>query len=129
MRMFLALPLLAFQMTAFLNLDSLRWHYRVVVIFASEGNDRRIQEQNQIVDSHSHGFAERDIKVFRVIGGKPAAEGLREKLRTAEKGFAIVLIGKDGTVKLRKTDPLSAEELFRTIDKMPMRKDEMRQRQ
>jgi len=39
-----------------------------------------------------------------------------------------VLIGKDGGVKLRKPFPWSVRELSRSIDKMPMRQQELRDR-
>jgi hypothetical protein len=39
-----------------------------------------------------------------------------------------VLIGKDGGEKLRRTTPLSPEELFAIVDAMPMRRAEMRER-
>ena len=51
---------------------------------------------------------------------------LREKLRP--RGFMLVLIGKDGDVKLRKPFPWSVRELSRAIDKMPMRQQEIRDR-
>ena len=42
--------------------------------------------------------------------------------------FRVVLIGKDGGVKLRQEEPISVADLFALIDSMPMRKQEMRQR-
>ena len=51
---------------------------------------------------------------------------LREKLRP--RGFMLVLIGKDGGVKLRKPFPYNVRELSRNIDKMPMRQREIRER-
>ncbi|MDG2404831.1 MAG: DUF4174 domain-containing protein, partial [Paracoccaceae bacterium] len=49
---------------------------------------------------------------------------LREKLRP--RGFMLVLIGKDGGVKLRKPFPWNVREISRVIDKMPMRRQEMK---
>ena len=57
----------------------------------------------------------------------PTASGpLRKALRP--RGFQLVLIGKDGGVKLRKPRPWTVRELNRVIDKMPMRQQEIRQR-
>ena len=39
--------------------------------------------------------------------------------------FQAILVGKDGTEKLRSDAPLSADELFAVIDAMPMRQAEM----
>ena len=40
----------------------------------------------------------------------------------------MVLIGKDGSVKLRKPLPWDVREISRTIDKMPVRQREIRER-
>jgi len=40
----------------------------------------------------------------------------------------IILIGKDGGVKLRKTYIVEANEVFDLIDLMPMRRSEMKNR-
>jgi len=37
----------------------------------------------------------------------------------------LVLIGKDGGVKLRKPFPWNVREISRVIDKMPMRRQEI----
>ena len=55
-----------------------------------------------------------------------AASSVRTKLRP--RGFMVVLIGKDGGVKLRKPLPYSVREISRTIDKMPMRQQEVEDR-
>ncbi|MDF1697577.1 MAG: DUF4174 domain-containing protein [Saprospiraceae bacterium] len=40
--------------------------------------------------------------------------------------FQITLIGLDGGIKLKQSNVLKTEELFRIIDSMPMRRAEMR---
>jgi hypothetical protein len=40
----------------------------------------------------------------------------------------LTLIGKDGEVKLRKPFPWDVREISRSIDKMPMRQREIRER-
>jgi hypothetical protein len=42
--------------------------------------------------------------------------------------FVFILIGKDGTVKLRAKQPVLSDALFGLIDSMSMRKDEMRRK-
>lgn len=55
-----------------------------------------------------------------------SANHIRSRLSPSENDYSIFLIGKDGGVKLRKNDVLEPAELFRVIDRMPMRKREMR---
>ena len=63
----------------------------------------------------------------------PALAGLNERdfvvqIQFGTTSFSVVLIGKDGGEKLRRTTPLSSEELFAIVDAMPMRRAEMRER-
>jgi hypothetical protein len=68
-------------------------------------------------------LAARDVVVL--VDANPAEEtALRKKFRP--RGFAVLLMGKDGQIKLRKPFPWDARELSRSIDKMPMRQQEMR---
>ena len=60
-----------------------------------------------------------------VVDTEPAlSSALRSSLRP--KGFVWVLIGKDGKVKLRKPFAWDMRELGRVIDKMPMRRQEIK---
>jgi hypothetical protein len=63
----------------------------------------------------------------------PALAGLNERdfvvqIQFGTTSFSVVIIGKDGGEKLRRTTPLSSEELFAIVDAMPMRRAEMRER-
>ena len=50
------------------------------------------------------------------------AGALRQALDAPDTGtFHAALIGKDGTVKLKVSEPVSNGELFAIIDSMPMR--------
>ena len=49
----------------------------------------------------------------------------RLRAALAVDGFEVLLVGKDGGVKLRQETPLSVDDLFATIDAMPMRQREM----
>jgi len=66
---------------------------------------------------------ERDVVV--ITDTDPDANSpIRQELRP--RGFALVLIGKDGFKYLRKPRPWDVREISRSIDKMPLRQDEMR---
>ena len=60
-----------------------------------------------------------------LIDADPAHQtALRQKYQP--KGFEVLLLGKDGLIKTRQSTPVTAEELFRVIDAMPMRAREMK---
>jgi hypothetical protein len=117
------------------SLEQFQWKNRVLVIFADKDNSRAARQENQLLSARSD-LEERDMVVFKLGGTEirplfGAAENLdgdavRDELGGPEAGeFAAVLIGKDGTVKLRVSEPVSNGELFAIIDSMPMRAAEV----
>lgn len=108
-------------------LDEYLWEKRPVVVFANTPNDLLFKRQMELLADGAEQLEERDVVV--IVDTDADAEettDLRKKLRP--RGFQLVLIGKDGQVKLRKPRPWTVRELSRVIDKMPMRQQEMRQR-
>lgn len=107
------------------KLDDFLWTQRPVVVFADSENDPRFAQQIELLTRQSEALADRDVVVLTDTD-PDALSPLRETLRP--RGFMLVLIGKDGGVKLRKPFPYDVRELSRTIDKMPMRQREIRER-
>lgn len=111
------------------DLNALRWNKRALLLFAPSANNGQIIQQKQMLDSHSAGLEERDLKVFEITGSSQADEQLRGRFHVKTDSFTVVLIGKDGSQKLKRSQPTNAEDIFKLIDSMPMRKEEMRQKQ
>ncbi|WP_415921104.1 DUF4174 domain-containing protein [Tateyamaria sp. SN6-1] len=107
------------------DLEQFVWKNRPIVVFADSPNDPNFDQQMEFLADQVQALADRDVVVL--TDTDPGAQGpLREKLRP--RGFMLVLIGKDGGVKLRKPFPWDVRELSRTIDKMPIRQREIRDR-
>ncbi|NRB05429.1 MAG: DUF4174 domain-containing protein [Rhodobacteraceae bacterium] len=107
------------------DLNDLIWLKRPIIVFADSENDPRFRQQMDFLRDRVDDLRERDVVVM--TDTTPSAMSpLREKLRP--RGFMLVLIGKDGGVKLRKPFPWDVREIGRTIDKMPMRQREIRER-
>ena len=107
------------------DLSQFIWQNRPVVVFADSPNDPRFIQQMEFLTARSKDLAERDVVVL--TDTDPAAGGpLRSKLHP--RGFMLVLIVKDGTIYLRKPAPWDVREISRTIDKLPMRQQEIRER-
>jgi hypothetical protein len=101
------------------------WVKRPVVVFADSPIDPRFIEQMALIEDRLDAFVERDVVVL--TDTDPAARSpLRQKLRP--HGFMLVVIAKDGTIVTRKPRPWSVREISRSIDKLPLRQQEVRDR-
>lgn len=121
-----------------ISLESFQWENRVLVLFASHSDDELYQTQMDKFSSLEDEFRDRDLILISVFNEECStlngevisdysSQKIRERLSPPESGYNIFLIGKDGGVKLKKDKVLEPAELFRVIDRMPMRQREMRE--
>lgn len=65
------------------------------------------------------------------LGGSPVSSGeataARERFGVESGTFAALLVGKDGTVKNRSSEPVGPGGIFALVDAMPMRRRELRE--
>ncbi|WP_234417101.1 DUF4174 domain-containing protein [Loktanella sp. Alg231-35] len=108
-----------------ITLDDLNWMARPLVIFADTPNDPRFQQQMDLLLADVDQLAERDV-ILITDTDRSVMTDLRTELRP--RGYMMTLIGKDGRVALRKPAPWSVRELSRSIDKMPLRQQEISDR-
>lgn len=107
------------------SLDDFLWIARPVLVFANSPADPLFIQQMQYLTRELDELAQRDVVI--ITDTDPAAQSdVRMKLRP--RSFMLALIGKDGQIKLRKPLPWSVRELTRSIDKMPIRQQEIRDR-
>lgn len=106
-------------------LDDLKWVLRPLVVFADTPNDPRFRQQLDLLKAEIDRLVERDVIV--ITDTEPdAMSDLRTALRP--RGYMMALVGKDGRVALRKPEPYDVRELSRSIDKMPLRQQEIADR-
>ncbi len=101
---------------------------RILVVAAPDERDPALVAQREALAAARPALRERDLVVVEAVGTGTEAAALRRRLGLPERGFRAVLVGKDGGPKLTATEPVAPERLFATIDAMPMRRDEMRER-
>lgn len=106
-------------------LEEYFWLKRPVVVFADTSDDPRFIRQMELFAEDPDALEERDIVILTDTDASVLSD-LRKALRP--RGFQLTVIGKDGEVKLRKPGPWTVRELSRSIDKMPLRQQEIRQR-
>lgn len=108
-----------------ITLADLNWVARPLVVFADTPNDPRFQQQMDLLLADIDRLAERDV-ILITDTNRAEMSDVRTELRP--RGYMMALIGKDGRVALRKPSPWSVRELSRSIDKMPLRQQEINDR-
>lgn len=112
-----------------------QWKVRPLVIVAPQADDPVLVRQQDIVQipAHQQAMAERELVVYTIVGdvalrgderlSAAQARAIRKALNVADDAPAtVMLVGKDGGVKLTRREPIAAEELFGIVDAMPMRR-------
>ncbi|MEM5476720.1 DUF4174 domain-containing protein [Pacificibacter sp. AS14] len=110
------------QDAAGVTLADFKWTNRVVAVFADSPLDPSFRQQMDLLAERPERLTERDIVVLTDTNSETLSD-VRKTLRP--RGFALVVVDKDGTVLLRKPDPWDLRELTRAIDKTPLRQQEI----
>jgi hypothetical protein len=99
------------------------WIKRPIIVFSDSPADPRYVEQVALLRARAADLLERDVVVM--LDTDPAgASPLRKKLRP--RGYMMAIIDKNGEVLLRKPLPWHVREITRSIDKTPLRQQELR---
>ncbi|MEH2395587.1 MAG: DUF4174 domain-containing protein [Nostoc sp.] len=128
----------AIKMSSF-NLSSQKWKNRVLLVFAPSVDNHTYQQQMQLLQEHNSGFADRDLVLVQVLATDESyanrqpidefsAAKLRDRFGVDKGNFRVILVGKDGGVKRSDATPVQATAIFKEIDAMPMRQQEMQKR-
>ena len=107
------------MMTGILFMDK---NQRQLLIFGNDENPLLVQQQLALLKKEATGIKERDIKITVV----PKNDLLHKNYYVQAGLFTVILLGKDGTEKLRTDKILYPQKLFAIIDAMPMRQAEMK---
>ncbi len=118
------------------DLSSHQWKDRIIILLTDDVTDKTYQKQIYELQKNEAGLQERKLIVYHV---KPEhlKEGLSstdwkkasylfDKHKKTNSGFEFVLVGLDGGIKLQQSEFITCEKLFSIIDKMPMRRIEVR---
>jgi hypothetical protein len=98
---------------------------RPIVVFADAPNDPSFVRQMELLARAYPELDERDV--ILVTDTDPAAKTeWRQKLRP--RGFSLVIMDKDLRPVIRKPLPWDVREITAAIDKMPLRRTEMLER-
>ena len=122
----LALPLLTLAQS---DLSQYRNKNRLLLVFAPSRADPRWQKQNTLLSGNAEGFQERDLLRFDYLEGGKLGAILRTRYGVKLGQFRVLLIGKDGHIASEEAAPVSLHALTEQIDRMPMRREEMKRQE
>jgi hypothetical protein len=105
------------------TLEAYQGRQHLLLIFAPAENDPLYQEQFQLLDGNTEACNARDIVIGRLFAdgesnfagtqsASPLPLELRQEFGIAEDEFALLLVGKDGEVKLRTDQPTPLDKVF-----------------
>jgi len=122
-----------------IDLDDYQWKNRIILVFAPSSDSEAYARQMGEFEGEEDGILDRDLVILELFKNGESRAGdtslsarvaqrLRSQFNVEADEFSIILMGKDGTVKLRSPVPVPVSEIFGRIDAMPMRQEEMRRR-
>jgi hypothetical protein len=122
-----------------MDLTQFQWKNRLLLIFAPDENDSFFKKLQSEIIAQKAEVEDRDLLVFEVLGrgssrintthlNQVNVDSIRRRFSVPQRSFRVILIGKDGGIKLKRDDQTNLEAIFELIDSMPMRKDEIRQK-
>jgi hypothetical protein len=116
-------------------MPELVWEKRVLLVFTPDPGKAEFRQQNAVLEAVGDGLNERDMTVIRAfandrlsVDGKryeQSATSFYRHFAVKPGEFRVILVGKDGTIKLNRDSAVTDHELFALIDSMSMRRREM----
>ncbi|MFC6223819.1 DUF4174 domain-containing protein [Hymenobacter artigasi] len=113
------------------TLREYRWKNRVLLLAAPTADQADFKAQKALLAAEKAGMMARDFVVLEIFYNQLSAadqQFLTKKTGISPSQFAAVLIGKDGGVKEKSSRPVEPTTWFNVVDKMPMRREEMRKK-
>jgi hypothetical protein len=120
-----------------MDFEPFKWKKRLLLVFAPQSSDPLFAALQREISTRMNEVEDRDLVIFEILelgasrmnGAEldpHTAASLRKRFDVSPKAFALILVGKDSGIKLKRDDFNGLEEIFRLIDSMPMRRNEMR---
>lgn len=105
-----------------LALADFQWLARPIIVFADTPADPRFIEQMELLTQRPEALLDRDVVILFDTDPDARSE-IRRELRP--RGFSIVIVGKDGSVGMRRPAPRDVREIVRAIDNFQLRQEEV----
>lgn len=118
------------------QLKDYQWSNRILLLIDASQNSEALQAQLKLLQSRDAELLDRDLIIF-TVGDAEVLTQLAEPTEidindiykntgTDRRFRGVVLIGKDGGVKLKRDFEVPPKSIFDLIDGMPMRRAEIK---
>jgi hypothetical protein len=108
-----------------------------MLVFSDHTSEAGYVALNQSLKQRLSEVKDRDLILIRIFEKAPSrimeqplppeeAEKLRRRFKVKSEQLTVILIGKDGGVKMVQERRADIQKIFDLIDSMPMRQREMR---
>jgi hypothetical protein len=122
-----------------MDLTKFQWKNRLLFLFAEDASDPFFKNLQGQIMAQKAEVDDRDLIVFEVPAQGPArmnnspldrkeADSIRTHFAIPSNTFNLILVGKDGGIKLKSEDRVDLSDVFGLIDSMPMRQREMQRK-
>lgn len=122
-----------------MDFEQFQWKNRLLFLFSPDDSHPIFRNLQSEINTQKAEVEDRDLLVFEVLTkgssrmntvqlDRQVADSIRNRFSAPRHTFTLVLVGKDGDVKMRRHDQVKLKEVFALIDSMPMRQNEMQQK-
>ena len=105
-----------------LILDEYAWTNRLLIMITDKKNTDLERRVRRFFESRTCDIDDRNLKLLHFHKNELAVTPLQKTMRSQT---GLWLLGYDGSIKDFSVDEKLLNRLFQTIDRMPMRQDEM----
>jgi hypothetical protein len=120
-----------------MDLSQFQWKNRLLFLFAPNRSHPLFDVLQKSIATQQAEVTDRDLVIFEILESGTSrldtsdldpqvSQSLRDKFDVNPGQFALILVGKDGSVKLNRQEQTRLEDIFALIDAMPMRMEEMK---
>lgn len=138
-RSFIVLSMIIFSQNLFSqDIGGHSWKNRLLILVTDSPDNTDLVTQVEIFQDEIYGLDERKLLIYQLNPGSkrtgldlskewlPDPDDRYRNFQRGDNKFELILIGLDGGIKSRWTEPVKCEEIFGLIDGMPMRRAELR---
>lgn len=117
------------------DISDFKWKNRVLLLVADNLNHKNLNKQLEVFKQTTNAFKERDVILFMIT---PKSSYNSDKTPVNLEGIdtyqknnfeGVILLGKDGGIKLKKPFVVPTKSILDLIDSMPMRRGEIKSQQ